>query len=110
MLSLLIRQKRRSCIRRRLVAVKFMNQMYRVKFTRNGDGTVESGEAIVNVVNQEQAIALVAMQCALPMSGTQFDCSRVKPAFVLIRRANVERHISAFEAMTVSESLASNAT
>ncbi len=87
-----------------------MTQMYRVKFTRNGEGTVESGEAILNAADQNQAISIVCNECHLPVTGTQFDVTRVKPSFVLIRRANVARQIATFEATTVSEYLASNAT
>lgn len=87
-----------------------MPQMYHVRFTRTGVGTVETGDAILNADTREHAISITTLMCNLPASGTQFDVERVKPAFYLARRANVERHISTYEAMTVTESNASSAT
>lgn len=87
-----------------------MPQMYRVKFALNGEGTVETGEAIVNADSKEGAESVVAQMCNLPRTMVQFETARVKPAFVLLRRANVERHIATFEAKTVAETVACRAT
>jgi hypothetical protein len=87
-----------------------MSQMYRVRYTKNGEGMVETGEAIVCAPNQDNALSIVAQINKLPTSGTQFEVSRVKPPYVLIKRAEVERRMGAYEATTVSEGLACVAT
>lgn len=85
--------------------------MYRVRFTRKlGEHSVDQGDVVVCAQTQQLALIVVAEQLELPASETQFEVARVKPSLYQISRKTVDNRISTFDAETVSEAMASNAT
>ena len=87
-------------------------QMYRVKTARNiaATGTVELQDVVVCASSHENAIMMTAEILGLPISGTEFETSRVKPSLFQLSRRVEDRSLATYSADTVPDKVACRAT
>lgn len=86
-------------------------QMYRVKFARKiSETAVDLGDVVVCATERDAALASVAATYGLPVAGTEFDVSRIKPSLFQISRRTIDNTVATFDAGTVSANKLSNAT
>jgi len=85
--------------------------MYRVRFAHKlPKDMVDVGDCIVCAGNVDLASEMVAQILQLPIAGTQFEVSRVKPSLHLIGRQEINRKMPDFSAELLDADLACRAT
>jgi hypothetical protein len=68
-----------------------MSQLYEVAFTAHFPRSIDVGKVLVSAPNQEMAIDTAALALGLPRSSTQCVVNRVRPAFYIIERREIEK-------------------